>query len=133
MALSVSYVLLSTDVDECESSPCVQGNCTDQVDGYICECFPGYSGPNCDTGKKNPVNPFHEQINCQQNTLLSRQFSVYELMLKSSGVLSRPRLSSLILFSAPMTYLPRRVYSLRSGSLTYRAVLLLVDQRWVVN
>lgn len=52
MALSVSYVLLSIDVDECESSPCVQGNCTDQVDGYVCECFPGYRGPNCDTGKK---------------------------------------------------------------------------------
>lgn len=57
MALSVSYVLLSTDVDECESSPCVQGNCTDQVDGYVCECFPGYRGPNCDTGKKKSSKP----------------------------------------------------------------------------
>lgn len=129
MALSVSYVLLSTDVDECESSPCVQGNCTDQVDGYVCECFPGYRGPNCDTGKKKTSKP----VSWTNKLPTKYQFSVYELMLKSSGVLSRPRLSSLILFSAPMTYLPRRVYSLRSGSLTYRAVLLLVDQRWVVN
>lgn len=40
-----------TDIDECESSPCVHGNCTDQVNGYLCECISGYTGVSCDIGK----------------------------------------------------------------------------------
>lgn len=48
--------MIYTDIDECESSPCFRGNCTDQVNGYICECTPGYSGHRCDAGKLIIIN-----------------------------------------------------------------------------
>lgn len=28
----------------------MHGNCTDQVNGYVCECIPGYTGVMCETG-----------------------------------------------------------------------------------
>ncbi|MFY9824868.1 MAG: calcium-binding EGF-like domain-containing protein [Thermoanaerobaculia bacterium] len=36
------------DIDECASSPCVNGDCTDHVNGYSCTCPPGWTGTNCD-------------------------------------------------------------------------------------
>ena len=37
--------------NECESRPCRNGGtCTDAVDGYTCECAPGYNDANCGTG-----------------------------------------------------------------------------------
>lgn len=39
------------DINECQSSPCIYGNCTDHVNMYTCECFLGYTGINCETGK----------------------------------------------------------------------------------
>ena len=39
------------DFDECHSSPCVNGTCTDLINNYKCTCIPGYSGRNCDIGK----------------------------------------------------------------------------------
>uniref|UniRef100_K1Q6I2 Neurogenic locus Notch protein n=1 Tax=Magallana gigas TaxID=29159 RepID=K1Q6I2_MAGGI len=35
------------DVDECQSSPCIHGNCSDLVNEYSCQCFPGYEGLQC--------------------------------------------------------------------------------------
>ena len=37
------------DIDECASSPCNDGVCTDQVDGYYCTCEPGFTGTYCET------------------------------------------------------------------------------------
>lgn len=45
-----------TDIDECESSPCVHGNCTDHVNGYLCECISGYTGVSCNIGKSERQN-----------------------------------------------------------------------------
>ena len=39
--------MYTTDIDECMSSPCDQGECIDQVDGFICSCMDGYDGPLC--------------------------------------------------------------------------------------
>ena len=40
------------DVDECSSNPCLNGGCcTDQVNGYVCSCQPGYAGAQCQTSK----------------------------------------------------------------------------------
>ena len=42
----------STDTNECASVPCQnQGQCTDLVDAYICNCAPGWAGVNCETSK----------------------------------------------------------------------------------
>ena len=42
------YVL---DINDCESNPCENGGtCSDAVNGFTCECFPGYTDKNCQTG-----------------------------------------------------------------------------------
>ena len=42
---------LSVDIDECTTSPCQNGgNCTDQINGYTCNCLHGYDGTNCENG-----------------------------------------------------------------------------------
>ena len=44
------YTTLLTAVDECASSPCNNGTCSDMVNGYTCTCKLGYEGENCQTG-----------------------------------------------------------------------------------
>ena len=54
MSFSPFSVILAyhvVDVDECGSSPCQNGNCTDGVNGYTCACVNGYTGNNCETSK----------------------------------------------------------------------------------
>ena len=42
---------LFLDIDECATIPCQNGgSCTDQVNGYTCNCIAGYDGINCETG-----------------------------------------------------------------------------------
>lgn len=40
------------DKDECLSFLCYYGICIDKIDFYVCECFLGYNGINCEIGKK---------------------------------------------------------------------------------
>jgi hypothetical protein len=39
---------LYTDVDECVSTPCIHGNCTDGLGTYSCTCHAGFTGGDCD-------------------------------------------------------------------------------------
>ncbi len=39
---------ISTPVDFCAESPCVNGTCTNGADGFVCTCETGYSGTICD-------------------------------------------------------------------------------------
>ncbi|XP_019639755.1 PREDICTED: fibropellin-1-like [Branchiostoma belcheri] len=39
---------LCADIDDCASSPCVHGTCTDGVASYTCSCENGWTGNNCD-------------------------------------------------------------------------------------
>ncbi|XP_041453703.1 protein eyes shut homolog [Lytechinus variegatus] len=44
---SVGYGFTCLDIDECESSPCANGTCIDEVNGYTCDCTPGWTGKLC--------------------------------------------------------------------------------------
>ena len=37
-----------TNIDECNSAPCINGKCTDEVNAYRCLCEEGYDGVNCE-------------------------------------------------------------------------------------
>ena len=40
------------EINECESDPCLSsGTCVDELNQYTCNCVPGYTGINCETGK----------------------------------------------------------------------------------
>ena len=44
------FYFCKTDINECNSGPCVNGECDDMVNGYQCTCTAGYTGINCDMG-----------------------------------------------------------------------------------
>ena len=45
-------LVIVADVDECASSPCVNGgSCTDALAGFSCACAPGYDGLTCTNGE----------------------------------------------------------------------------------
>ena len=49
---------LVLDIDECGSSPCMNGaTCAQSIDEYNCTCVEGFVGSNCETGK-----PLHRQM-----------------------------------------------------------------------
>lgn len=45
------YIEYPDIVDECASSPCLHGNCSNGYLQYMCICEPGYKGVNCEKGK----------------------------------------------------------------------------------
>ena len=40
------------DINECSPNPCLNGaTCVDGINGYTCNCQPGYTGVNCQISK----------------------------------------------------------------------------------
>ena len=44
-------VRIFSDTNPCNSSPCTYGTCTQLEDGFRCDCFDGYTGRLCESGK----------------------------------------------------------------------------------
>ena len=42
----ILYLFLE-EIDECNSDPCVNGVCSDEIDAFSCACNDGYQGPVC--------------------------------------------------------------------------------------
>ncbi|PVD19033.1 hypothetical protein C0Q70_21592 [Pomacea canaliculata] len=54
------------DVNDCASSPCVNGLCVDEVGGYTCYCRPGFHGQRCELDYDEcSTNPCENQAFCQ--------------------------------------------------------------------
>ena len=49
-ALLIDIVTLNiaVQINECESLPCIHGECTDNINSYMCHCSAGYHGLNCE-------------------------------------------------------------------------------------
>ena len=76
-------VPLFTDIDECVSAPCQNGGtCTDHVNRYLCQCAPGYSGLQCQTGKFTVSLKYVQDrtyLKCSYNYLKEKLFPVWFL------------------------------------------------------
>ena len=44
----VLNITVVVEVDECHSNPCVNGECIDQIKGFMCNCSDGYYGAHCE-------------------------------------------------------------------------------------
>ncbi|XP_066270856.1 von Willebrand factor D and EGF domain-containing protein-like [Branchiostoma lanceolatum] len=58
--------LCETEVNECQSTPCVNGTCTDLVNGYNCTCAEGYIGSRCHVSADNrcALDPCFPGVSC---------------------------------------------------------------------
>ena len=45
------YRFWFSELNECDSNPCQNsGTCRDAINGFVCSCYIGYEGDNCENG-----------------------------------------------------------------------------------
>ena len=55
----------ATNIDDCATSPCVNGDCADKINSYKCTCHPGWTGTNCTHNIDDCAdNPCHNGGTC---------------------------------------------------------------------
>ncbi|KAJ8312561.1 hypothetical protein KUTeg_009934, partial [Tegillarca granosa] len=53
------------DIDECSNSGCLNGTCIDQLNDFICHCYPGFTGKLCEI---NVYESFYMFASCYSVT-----------------------------------------------------------------
>ena len=41
-------IYCETEINECDSNPCVHGNCSDMINAFSCNCSAGFAGLHCE-------------------------------------------------------------------------------------
>ena len=49
--IKLLFYIVFADNDECSSNPCLNGQCTDLVNQFACDCAVGWLGVSCDRGE----------------------------------------------------------------------------------
>ena len=60
------------DIDDCDSYPCVNGDCVDGLNSYTCDCYSGYTGVTCETGEI--IFCLHRLLNLSLSKLFDNLF-----------------------------------------------------------
>ena len=59
------FALYFSVIDHCQSEPCKNGQCINQVGAFICKCNAGYTGKTCNEGNIIISNTFkYKQAIC---------------------------------------------------------------------
>lgn len=65
------FVFFFSDNNECESSICIHArSCRNLIGSYLCDCLPGWTGPNCDISKCTRMKKSNEK---KENHFISKE------------------------------------------------------------
>ena len=87
--LSVTMVLVlsgqrcETNINECDSNPCIHGSCIDRIGRYDCNCNVPYSGRNCEI-ELNPCEP--DRCLNDAQCMPSRNYTDFQCQVRRSAV-----------------------------------------------